>query len=146
METFRTKSETETIELGKKFAENNLKEGGVVALYGDLGTGKTRFVQGICKAFNIHYNVSSPSFTIINEYKSEKITIYHFDFYRINHIFELTEIGFDEYIFSKAISIIEWADRVTEILPDKRYDIHFFHTEQENERIIEIKKNDYTGH
>lgn len=140
MEIIKSKSETETIQIAEQFALKSLTPGSIVALYGDLGTGKTRFVQGICKAFKIKHNVTSPSFTIINEYKSETITIYHFDFYRISELDELDEIGFDDYIYSNSISIIEWADRIKPLLPEKRYDILLSLGEEENIRIIKIIK------
>ncbi len=140
MEVYKTKSAAETVELAKNFAIKNLQNGSVVALFGELGSGKTHFVKGVCKAFNIEHNISSPSFTIINEYRSKNITIYHFDFFRINDISELTEIGFDDYIYSNGISLIEWADRIEEILPTNRYNIFLLHTNEENERIIKIQK------
>lgn len=138
MELYVSKSQEETIKLAERFAKQKLYPGVVAALYGDLGSGKTHFVKGVCKAFNVLNHASSPSFTIINEYKSDKITIYHFDFFRIHDLSEISEIGFDDYIYSDAISLIEWADRVEKMLPDVRYDIYFYHTENENERIIKI--------
>lgn len=138
MEEYRTLSQTETIELAERFAREKLRPGSVVALYGELGSGKTNFVKGVCKAFNVLNNISSPSFTIINEYKSSEIIIYHFDFFRILDLTEILEIGFDDYIYSDAISLIEWADKVEKILPPVRYNIYFYHTDNENERIIKI--------
>ncbi|MDK2800443.1 MAG: tRNA threonylcarbamoyladenosine biosynthesis protein TsaE [Clostridiales bacterium] len=93
-----------------------LTAGDVVCLDGDLGAGKTAFTKGIAKAFEVEDYVTSPTFTIINEYNG-KLPIYHFDVYRINDIDEMYEIGFEEYIDGDGISIIEWADNIKEILP-----------------------------
>ncbi|MCS7229672.1 MAG: tRNA (adenosine(37)-N6)-threonylcarbamoyltransferase complex ATPase subunit type 1 TsaE [Candidatus Kryptonium sp.] len=135
---FLTVSEEETIKLGREFAKS-LKAGDVVALYGELGVGKTKFVQGVCLGLNVKETVNSPTFIIMNKYEGD-LTIYHFDFYRVDSIEEIIEIGFDEFIYNDAISFIEWAEKVEEILPRKRYDIFITFGEMENERKIEIVK------
>lgn len=135
---FLTVSEEETIKLGREFAKS-LKAGDVVALYGELGVGKTKFVQGVCLGLNVKETVNSPTFIIMNKYEGD-LTIYHFDFYRVDSIEEIIEIGFDEFIYNDAISLIEWAEKVEEILPRKRYDIFITFGEMENERKIEIVK------
>ena len=92
---------------------------------GELGSGKTRFIKGICKGLGVTEHVASPTFTIVNEYYLAGTAIYHFDFYRVESLVEIREIGFDEYLSSSdAICLIEWADRVREILPPRRYDVH----------------------
>ncbi|CUS97414.1 tRNA (adenosine(37)-N6)-threonylcarbamoyltransferase complex ATPase subunit type 1 TsaE [Candidatus Kryptobacter tengchongensis] len=135
---FITKSEVETIQLGKDFAKM-LKAGDVVALYGELGSGKTKFIQGVCLGLNVKETVNSPSFIIMNKYEGDLI-IYHFDLYRINSLDELIEIGFHEFIYNDAISLIEWAEKVKDILPKKRYEIYLNFGRYENEREVEIIK------
>ncbi|MEG8947078.1 tRNA (adenosine(37)-N6)-threonylcarbamoyltransferase complex ATPase subunit type 1 TsaE [Rosettibacter firmus] len=131
------KSESETIELVKKLTDI-IKEGDVVALNGELGTGKTFFVKAFCSFFGIE-NVSSPSFTIVNEYMGQK-KIYHFDFYRIKKITELYDLGFEDYLIEKdAIIFIEWANLWKEILPEHFYEINFEFL-NDNSRLISIKK------
>lgn len=135
---FITKSEVETIQLGKDFAKM-LKAGDVVALYGELGSGKTKFIQGVCLGLNVKETVNSPSFIIMNKYEGD-LVIYHFDLYRINSLDELIEIGFHEFIYNDAISLIEWAEKVKDILPQKRYEIYLNFGRYENEREVEIIK------
>lgn len=137
MNSYITQSEQETINLGSEFAKTKLKAGDVVALLGDLGSGKTRFVQGICKGFGITEHVASPSFTIVNEYNTGSLKIYHFDFYRVKSIGEIVDIGFDDYISADGICVIEWAERVSGLL-GSRYEIHFSLGDAENIREIKI--------
>ncbi len=113
-QTYTTKSEAETIELGKSFAEK-LKKGDVVLFYGDIGVGKTEFIKGICKYFNVEEIVTSPTFTIINQYNGmlngEEIAIFHIDLYRVKEKKELLEIGFEECLYSAdSIKLVEWAE------------------------------------
>ncbi len=137
MNSYITQSEQETINLGSEFAKTKLKAGDVVALFGDLGSGKTRFVQGICKGFGITEHVASPSFTIVNEYNTGSLKIYHFDFYRVKSIDEIVDIGFDDYINADGICVIEWAERVTGLL-GSRFEVHFSLGDAENIREIKI--------
>src|SRR3974390_3491687 len=118
--SYHTGSVEETIALGEGFSKK-LKEGNVVALFGDLGTGKTHFIKGICRGLGVHEHVASPTFTIVNEYDARGIKICHFDCYRIQSEKEMTDIGFDEYIFNSNICLIEWADRIENLLPPVRY-------------------------
>lgn len=101
-------SEQETIEIGYQLGEN-LKPNDIVALYGDLGAGKTAFVRGICAAFEAE-NVHSPTFSLVNEYQGS-LTIYHFDAYRIDSD-AWFDLGFDEYLYADGICVIEWAGQV----------------------------------
>lgn len=140
-----THSESETIELGRQFAER-LVSGDVVALYGDLGSGKTEFVRGICEYFHVEEIVSSPTFTIMNHYSgelpdAEEVKIYHLDLYRINSKRELQEIGFNECAMSgNSIKLIEWADKANGSLPKRRYSVIFrFQEGEDDTRIIEIR-------
>jgi tRNA threonylcarbamoyladenosine biosynthesis protein TsaE len=112
-----------------KFAEELVKffkKGDIVALVGNLGSGKTFFVKKFCEALEINV-ASSPSFSIINEYQSlNGVMIYHFDFYRVKSVNELIDIGFYEYINNRSsISFIEWANLFPQILPKKKYEVRF---------------------
>ena len=134
-----TQSEKETFELGEKFAEN-LNTGDVVALFGELGSGKTRMIQGICSGLGVQELVSSPTFTLINQYYG-RVTVYHFDFYRLSSIEEVRNIGSEEYFYNNGVSLIEWADRIADLLPPKRYEIildHVFDENSQNIRKIQI--------
>jgi len=93
-----------------------VNSGDIICLIGDLGTGKTHLTKGIAKGLGIEDHVTSPTFTIVNEYTG-RLTLYHFDVYRVNDPEEIEAIGFDEYIFSDAVSIIEWANYIEELIP-----------------------------
>ncbi|MCX8054430.1 MAG: tRNA (adenosine(37)-N6)-threonylcarbamoyltransferase complex ATPase subunit type 1 TsaE [Ignavibacteria bacterium] len=142
-QTYTTKSEAETIELGKSFAEK-LKKGDVVLFYGDIGVGKTEFIKGICKYFNVEEIVTSPTFTIINQYNGmlngEEIAIFHIDLYRVKEKKELLEIGFEECLYSAdSIKLVEWAENSFEIVKFVNYRILIkADFENVNERLIEI--------
>ncbi len=91
----------------------------IFAFYGKMGAGKTTFIKAICKALGVQDNVNSPTFTIINEYKSTKgFPIYHFDFYRINRIQEAYDIGTEDYFSGSGLCLIEWPEKIAEILPE----------------------------
>lgn len=129
-------SENETIEIGKKIA-SQLKKGMVVVLTGDLGSGKTKLTEGILKYFGLEDEISSPTFTIVNEYYTEILNIYHFDVYRLADIDEFYAIGGDEY-FEKGASIIEWGEMIEEALP-KDYIKIIFSRDTENINLRNIK-------
>jgi len=112
----RTFSAKETVDAGYKFGKK-LKKGDIVCLSGDLGVGKTAFASGIASALGVTDYITSPTFTIVNEYNGS-VPLYHFDAYRINGPDEMFEIGFDEYIDGRGIVIIEWPEMIKEILPD----------------------------
>lgn len=114
MKKIITSNETETILLGEKIGKN-LKCGDVVALFGDLGSGKTAFTNGVAKALGTS-GVSSPTFNIVNEYVGGKLPLYHFDAYRINSD-DWLNCGFDDYMFGDGACIIEWSENITDILP-----------------------------
>ena len=135
----KTYSEQDTIDEGVKFSKNLIR-GSVVALFGDLGTGKTRFIKGICAGMGISEHVASPTFTIVNEYHGTEHLVFHFDFYRIKSVTETQEIGFDEYIYREGISLIEWADKVRDLLPPNRFEVHLSFGEKENIREIFIEE------
>jgi tRNA threonylcarbamoyladenosine biosynthesis protein TsaE len=131
-------SPEETFEIAKDFS-SELKPGDIVALIGNLGTGKTIFVKGICAGLNAEQNPLSPTFSIINEYNG-KYKIYHFDFYRIKDIEELYDIGYEDYFNDESICLIEWADMFPEILPKDTIEVKIEFGEIENQRKISIKK------
>ncbi|MDD3223975.1 MAG: tRNA (adenosine(37)-N6)-threonylcarbamoyltransferase complex ATPase subunit type 1 TsaE [Clostridium sp.] len=118
---FIVDSEEKTIALGKKLG-SLLNKGDIICLNGDLGTGKTHFTKGIAKGLLIDDYITSPTFNIVNEYTG-RLKLYHFDVYRVNDPDEIYAIGFDEYIFSDAVSIIEWSNYIDELLPKERISI-----------------------
>jgi tRNA threonylcarbamoyladenosine biosynthesis protein TsaE len=138
-ETQITHSDDATIRAGKDFS-NQLVPGNIVAFYGDLGTGKTRVIKGICEGLGVQENITSPTFTIVNEYRDGKFPVFHFDFYRINSISEMQEIGFDEYLSDDGVCLIEWADRIAGLLPLDRFDIHLRLGNSEHDREIIIEE------
>ena len=117
-----TKSAEETYELGKKIGME-AQPGQIYTLVGDLGVGKTVFTQGVAAGLNISEPISSPTFTIVQEYESGRMPFYHFDVYRIGDIEEMEEIGYDDYFFGNGICLIEWADMIEEILPGDRISV-----------------------
>ena len=144
VETLKTFSEGETISLAREFARR-LVAGDVVALYGELGAGKTQFVKGVCLGLGLVEVVTSPSFIIMNEYKyarngGESLSVYHFDFYRIKSISEVYDLGIEEYFYGKGICLIEWADAAGPLLPPSRYDIILNILSGGNEREIRIEQ------
>jgi len=140
MPLVETHTEEETLTLGAQFA-SRLRRGDVVALFGNLCTGKTCFIKGICKGLGVEEHVVSPTFTIIHEYIARDLTIYHFDFYRVQLLKEIIEVGFEEYINRNGICLIEWANRVEEVLPSRRYDVHLELGKNERTREILIKEH-----
>lgn len=117
-----TRSPEETFELGKKIGEA-AKPGQVYTLNGDLGVGKTVFTQGVAAGLGITEPVSSPTFTIVQVYEEGRLPFYHFDVYRIGDIEEMEEIGYDDYFLGEGICLIEWAELIRDILPEKRIEI-----------------------
>ena len=110
MAEFISHSQLETEELGRKLAEK-LPGGSVVAMYGDLGAGKTAFVRGMAKGMGLSCRVSSPTFTIVNEYLGEREFI-HFDMYRLSSADELFDIGWEDYLARGAVCAVEWSEKV----------------------------------
>lgn len=121
--------------LGKAFGKL-LSKGSVVALCGNLASGKTCFVHGVAQAFGIQESVSSPTFTLINEYQGDR-KVYHLDLYRINHTAELFDLGYED-LFSPgdAISLIEWAERADRVLPPRHLSVHFEHAGDDKRSIV----------
>ena len=115
MKEIKTQSAEETMEVGRKLGAL-LRGGEVLCLNGDLGTGKTAFTGGIARALGVAGYITSPTFTLVNEYPGS-LPLYHFDVYRIDDPEEMFEIGFEEYLLSGGVMVIEWADRIREVLP-----------------------------
>lgn len=131
-------SENETKEIAKKIAKE-LKNGDVIILSGDLGSGKTKFTEGFLSYYGLENEISSPTFTIVNEYKKGDINIYHFDVYRIEELDEFYAIGGEEY-FSKGICVIEWGELIEQIVPKEHIKITFERNfENENVRTLNIE-------
>ena len=117
-----TNQEKETYALGVQMGQS-AKPGAVYTLVGDLGVGKTVFTQGVAAGLGITEPVSSPTFTIVQVYEEGRLPFYHFDVYRIGDIEEMEEIGYDDYFFGEGICLIEWAELIRDILPEKRIEI-----------------------
>ncbi|HAH45132.1 tRNA (adenosine(37)-N6)-threonylcarbamoyltransferase complex ATPase subunit type 1 TsaE [Gimesia sp.] len=127
--TFESTSELETQRLGKKLAET-LTPGTVIALNGNLGAGKTRLVQAIATALGVDpAEVTSPTFVLIQEYQG-RLPLYHFDTYRLRDTDEFLELGADDLLYSDGVCLIEWADKVKEVLPGDLLQINIEHTSQ----------------
>ena len=135
---FNSSSENDTKKFARDFAENS-KNGDVIVLSGDLGSGKTKFTEGFLSYFNLEDEISSPTFTIVNEYIKDAIKIYHFDVYRLEDSSEFYAIGGEEY-FEKGICIIEWGELIEDALPKKYIKIDFSRCpDNENSRILNIQ-------
>ena len=133
-----TLSPEETFNEGRKFALR-LKGGEVIALIGELGTGKTLFTKGLCEGLNVGDSVLSPTFTILNEYEGD-LRVFHFDAYRLSGSAEMYDIGIEDYMIGDAVCIIEWADKVKEIIPEDAMWIYFHHDGvSENSRLLKMK-------
>lgn len=137
MYTYLSKNAEDTLTFAKNFAKD-LKKGDIIVLVGDLGSGKTKFTEGILSFFGIENEISSPTFTIVNEYNTPSVDIYHFDVYRLNNSYDFYNIGGDEY-FNKGICIIEWGEIIEDALPEKYTKITFERDlENENYRTLII--------
>lgn len=115
---FTTTSEKQTIAQGEAFA-SRLKPGDIVCLEGQLGAGKTRFVKGIAKGLGLEQErIQSPTYTLIHEYETSKMPLYHFDCYRLESPEEALEIGAEEYFYGEGVSVIEWPEKIASVIPD----------------------------
>ena len=124
----------ETVALGQQLAEL-IQPGDVLALYGDLGAGKTHLVKGLCAALGIPAPaVSSPTFTLVNEYDGT-FPVYHFDAYRIERLGEFFEIGYESYFFGDGVCLVEWPERVEALVPDHAIRLRLTHLGEDRRRI-----------
>ena len=126
-------SEKECQLLGYTIA-NKINPGDVISLEGDLGSGKTTFVKGLLRGLNYQHDVTSPTFTLINEYDAD-LKVIHIDFYRENHIQRWNEIGINEYLYSNNLVVIEWGNMINDILPNNVIPIYFKHIELNKRKI-----------
>lgn len=136
-ERLTMKSEQETRDFGRKLALN-LRAGDVVALTGDLGAGKTALTKAIAEGLGVTEMITSPTFTIVCEYHSGRLPLYHFDVYRVSDPDELFEIGYEEYFFGQGVSVVEWADLIEDLLPRETISIYIAYGEGLTEREYEI--------
>jgi tRNA threonylcarbamoyladenosine biosynthesis protein TsaE len=134
-----THSAQETIDLGKKLAKT-LSPGDIVALYGNLGSGKTTFTKGIGESLGVKdpRHINSPTFVLIKEYEG-RIPLYHVDLYRLDNIKDIEDIAIEEYLYGDGVCVIEWAERIEKLLPKKRIAVKFIIKQNEDEREIEIE-------
>ena len=137
---FKSQSERQTMNFALNFSKN-IQRGSTIALIGSLGSGKTVFAKGFAKGLKIKENVGSPTFKIISEYIGIPHNLYHIDSYRLNGASDFLKIGGEEYLNQdKGVTIIEWADLIDDILPEKTILITFERLDRENDRQIKIKK------
>jgi tRNA threonylcarbamoyladenosine biosynthesis protein TsaE len=120
--------------MGQQFAEE-IGTGSILALRGDLGSGKTVFVKGLVAGLGSCADVTSPTFTILHEYRGGRLPIYHFDFFRLEERQSIARLGLDDYFFGDGVSVIEWADRFPELIPQQARWI-LFEIKSENQRAI----------
>lgn len=126
----------QTEQLGKKLAKT-LSGAEIIAMFGDLGAGKTAFTRGLCRGLNVTSNVCSPTFTIVNEYAGD-FRVYHFDMYRVNTLDDLYSTGYFDYLDS-GILVIEWSENIEDVLPENAIRLTIQYGESENERVICIE-------
>lgn len=134
MATFISNSPAETEDFGRRFAQN-VQLGVVLALTGELGSGKTQFVKGLVAGLGSSDAVTSPTFTLIHEYSHGRLPVYHFDFFRVEDRQSAERLGLDDYFFGDGVCVIEWADRFPELIPDRAQWISF-EIKSEKERSL----------
>lgn len=140
MKRFHSSNEKETLAIAADFA-SELHGGDVVAFRGGMGMGKTVFVRGCADILGIDCDVSSPTFSIVNDYGG-KINVYHFDMYRVESWDSLYSTGFFDYLNENSILFIEWSENIENVLPDNTITVGFSRGEADTERIIEISGGD----
>ena len=137
----KSNSPEDTLKIGKTIA-TLLSKGDIAVLTGELGSGKTKFVEGFLQNYSLQDEISSPTFNIVNEYVSDKNNIYHFDVYRLADSDEFYAIGGEEY-FEKGICLIEWGEMILDVLPKDYIHIKILkNPEDENLRIFEFEINE----
>jgi tRNA threonylcarbamoyladenosine biosynthesis protein TsaE len=129
-----TRSAEETRQLGEGLGRR-LVRGDVVAFIGDLGSGKTTMIQGVCRGLGVSEVVNSPTFTIVNEYRG-RIPVYHLDCYRLDGIEDLIGLGYEEYVFGDGACLIEWAEKAQDLLPRTRIEVRLTRADENSRTII----------
>ena len=131
---FISNSAEQTIAAGRAYGEQ-ARRGDVFALTGDLGAGKTQFVKGFVAGLESSADVTSPTFVLVHEYGGGRLPVYHFDFYRLENRDAIVRLGFDDYVFGDGVSLIEWADRHSDLIPGHAKWLSF-ELKDENTRVI----------
>ncbi|MGA9117412.1 MAG: tRNA (adenosine(37)-N6)-threonylcarbamoyltransferase complex ATPase subunit type 1 TsaE [Bacteroidota bacterium] len=139
MSSFTTESPGETLARGEAFAEG-LRGGDVVALTGELGSGKTLFVRGVCRGLGVGAEVTSPTFTLVHEYRGEDLRVIHADLYRLEGEKEAAELGLEEYFAPDCVCLIEWAEKAHRLLPPGHYRVRIRHGEREDVRVFAVER------
>ena len=130
------KNESETKKFGLNLAQR-LKKGSIIALTGDIGAGKTTLSKYIAEGLGVSEMITSPTFTIVQEYHSGRLPLYHFDVYRIGDMEEMFELGYEEYFYGDGVTIVEWADQIMELIPEEAMGIHIEYGKTPDERVYE---------
>lgn len=133
----------QTFDFGVKFSRR-LKADSIVCFYGDLGAGKTTCIKGMCAGLGVSQLVTSPTFTLINEYTG-RLPVFHFDFYRIASEQEADDLGLEEYFFGEGVCLIEWPHVIERLLPENHYEIHLqwnFDSDAETRKIRVLSPDD----
>lgn len=138
MRRFETHSEAETEALGESLAEK-LHGGEVIACFGDLGMGKTAFTRGLARGLGFSGRVTSPTFTVVNEYDG-RVPLFHFDMYRLADSEELFDIGWDDYLARDGVILLEWSERVEDALPPDAIRVTFSRGSSDSDRIITVER------
>ena len=138
IKTVTMNNETETMAFGREIGKN-ANPGDVIALIGDLGTGKTTLTKAIAEGLEITEVITSPTFNIVKEYRSGRIPLYHFDVYRIGDPEEMFEIGYEEYFYGDGLCVVEWADLIEELIPPGAKVIRISHGGSPDERVYTIE-------
>lgn len=133
---FRSASPEETFEIGKKMG-TRIEKGDIIALIGELGTGKTLLTSGIARGLDVPevYPIASPTFTLINEYPG-RLPLYHFDVYRLENHHTLEDVGYEEYFYGSGAVVIEWAEKVRNILPESAIYIELTYVDDQSRDLI----------
>ena len=137
MATFISNSASESAAIGRQLAKE-VDAGSILALKGELGSGKTQFTKGLVAGLGSSVPVTSPTFTIIHEYPGGRLPVHHFDFFRLENRQSVAQLGLDDYFFGDGISVIEWADRFPESIPEQARWI-LFEIKSESARMISTR-------
>ena len=133
-----TNSPEETEELGRRLGET-AEPGMVIAFTGDLGAGKTAFTRGLARGLGIRDRVTSPTFTIVNEYEGGRLPLFHFDMYRLGSADELFHIGWEDYLARGGVCAVEWSENVAEAIEDDAVRVDIARGEDDNSRVIRVE-------